>query len=168
MWTRHGPLTKPAMFYVFQDKASGANKAFTCTGFPGGASSEEPACQFRRHKRQGGVQCLGREDPLEKETATHSSILAWEIPRTEEPGGLQSTGPQRVSRKHSFCCPSGSVTKESACHAGDLGLIPGSGGSSGDGNGNPLQHAWLENPMDGGAWRATVHGVTRNQTRVSN
>ena len=42
------------------------------------------------------VQSLGWEDPLEKETATHSSILAWEIPWTEEPGGLQSTGPKRV------------------------------------------------------------------------
>ena len=42
------------------------------------------------------VQSLGREDPLEKEMATHSSILAWEIPWTEEPGGLQSMGSQRV------------------------------------------------------------------------
>ena len=42
------------------------------------------------------VRSLGREDPLEKEMATHSSILAWEIPQTEEPGGLQSTGSQRV------------------------------------------------------------------------
>ena len=42
------------------------------------------------------VQSLGQEDPLEKEMATHSSILAWEIPWTEEPGGLQSTGSQRV------------------------------------------------------------------------
>ena len=42
------------------------------------------------------VQSLGREDSLEKEMATHSSILAWRIPRTEEPGGLQSTGSQRV------------------------------------------------------------------------
>ena len=42
------------------------------------------------------VQSLGREDPLEKEMATHSSILAWRIPWTEEPGGLQSTGLQRV------------------------------------------------------------------------
>ena len=43
-----------------------------------------------------GVQFLGQEDPLEKEMATHSSILAWEIPWTEEPGGLQSMGSQRV------------------------------------------------------------------------
>ena len=42
------------------------------------------------------VRSLGREDPLEKEMATHSSILAWEIPWTEEPGGLQSMGSQRV------------------------------------------------------------------------
>ena len=42
------------------------------------------------------VQSLGQEDPLEKEMATHSKILAWRIPWTEEPGGLQSTGSQRV------------------------------------------------------------------------
>ena len=42
------------------------------------------------------TRSLGREDPLEKEMATHSSILAWRIPWTEEPGGLQSTGLQRV------------------------------------------------------------------------
>ena len=42
------------------------------------------------------IRLLGQEDPLEKEMATHSSILAWKIPRAEEPGGLQSRGPQRV------------------------------------------------------------------------
>ena len=46
--------------------------------------------------QETGVQSLGWEDPLEKEMATHSSILAWRIPWTEEPGGLQSTGLQRV------------------------------------------------------------------------
>ena len=46
--------------------------------------------------RDTQVRSLGREDPLEKEMATHSSILAWRIPWTEEPGGLQSTGSQRV------------------------------------------------------------------------
>ena len=54
-----------------------------------------------------------------------------------------------------------SVGKESACHAGDLGSIPGSGRSPGEGNGNPLQYSCLENPMDRGAWRPTVHGVAR-------
>ena len=46
--------------------------------------------------QETGAQSLGREDPLEKEMATHSRILAWEIPRTEEPGGLQSMGSQKV------------------------------------------------------------------------
>ena len=46
--------------------------------------------------RETWVRCLGREDPLEKEMATHSSILAWRIPWTGDPGGLQSTGLQRV------------------------------------------------------------------------
>ena len=53
--------------------------------------------------------------------------------------------------------PGGSDSKESACSAG-LGSIPGSGKSSGEGNGNPLQYSCLENPMDRGAWRAIVHG----------
>ena len=57
--------------------------------------------------------------------------------------------------------PGGSDGKASACNAGDLGSIPGSGRSPGEGNGNPLQHSCLDNPMDRGAWRATVHGVTR-------
>ena len=52
----------------------------------------------------------------------------------------------------------------SACNVGDLGLIPGSGRSPGEGNGNPLQYSCLENPMDGGAWWATVHGVAKSRT----
>ena len=54
--------------------------------------------------------------------------------------------------------PHSSVSKESACNAGDLGLIPGLGRSLGEGNGNPLQYSCLENPMDGGAWRASLWG----------
>ena len=52
------------------------------------------------------------------------------------------------------------ATKKRSCNVRDLGLIPGSGRSPGEGNGNPLQYSCLENPMDGGAWWATVHGVT--------
>ena len=59
---------------------------------------------------------------------------------------------------------SGSDRKESAYKAGDLGLIPGSGKSPGEGNGNPLRYSCLENPMDGEAWQATVHGVTKSWT----
>ena len=56
--------------------------------------------------------------------------------------------------------PGGSDGKESACSAGDLGSIPGLGRSPLEGNGNPLQYSCLENSMDGGAWWATVHGVS--------
>ena len=52
----------------------------------------------------------------------------------------------------------------SAYKAGDLGSVPGLGTSPGDGNGNPLQYSSLENPMDGGAWWATVHGVAELDT----
>ena len=58
-----------------------------------------------------------------------------------------------------FTCSS--VGKESACKAGDLGLVSGMGRYPGEGNGNPLQYSCLENPLDRGAWWATVHGVTR-------
>ena len=57
--------------------------------------------------------------------------------------------------------PDVSVVKNPSANAGDTGLIPGSGRSPGRGNGNPLQYSCLENPMDRGAWRATVHGVQR-------
>ena len=57
--------------------------------------------------------------------------------------------------------PHSSVSKESACNAGDPGSISGSGRSPGEGNGNPLQYYFLENAMDRGAWWATVHGVAR-------
>ena len=56
---------------------------------------------------------------------------------------------------------------ESAYSAGDPGLIPGLGRSPGEGNGNPRHYSCLENPMDRGAWRATVHGVTKSQTQWS-
>ena len=93
---------------------------------------------------------------LEKEMATHSSVLAWRIPGT---GSLVG------------CClwgRKGSEVKVSASNAGDPGLIPGSGRSPGERNGYPIQYSCLENSMDRGAWRATVHGVTKSQTRLSN
>ena len=57
--------------------------------------------------------------------------------------------------------PHSSVSKESACNAGNLGLIPGSGRSPGERNGNLLQSSCLENSMDREVWQATVHGVAR-------
>ena len=64
--------------------------------------------------------------------------------------------------------PGGSVVKNPPANVGDMGLIPGSGRCPGGGNGNPLQYSCLENPMDKGAWRATVHGVAKSQTGLSN
>ena len=61
----------------------------------------------------------------------------------------------------------GSDGKASTCNAGDLGSIPELGRSSGEGNGNPLQYSCLENSMDGGTWRATVHGVAKSRTRLN-
>ena len=63
--------------------------------------------------------------------------------------------------------PGGSEGKESACNVGDPGLIPGLGRSPGEGHGNPLQYSCLENPMDGGAWQAIVHGVTKSRIQLS-
>ena len=61
--------------------------------------------------------------------------------------------------------------KDSTCNAGDtgdMGLIPGLGRSPGGGNGNPLPYPCLENPLDSGAWWATVHGFTESQTQLNN
>ena len=78
--------------------------------------------------------------------APHSSTLAWRIPWMEEPGRLESTGSLRVG--HDW--------------ATSLSLS-----CIGEGNSNPLQYSCLENHMDGGAWWATVHGVAKSRTRLS-
>ena len=97
---------------------------------------------------------------LEKEMSTHSSVLAWRIPGTGEPGGLPSMGSHRVghdwsdlaaavSRGHQGF-PGGAVVKNLPANAGAVGSISGSGISPGEGNGNPLQYSWLGNLMDRG------------------
>ena len=117
---------------------------------------------------------------LEKEMATHSSVLAWRIPGTGKPGSLQSMGLRRVGHDWGDLAaaataaaglfqgiPGGSDGKESACNAGDLGLIPWSGRSPGEGNGYPIQYSCLENSIGRGAWWATVHGVAKGWTQLS-
>jgi len=64
--------------------------------------------------------------------------------------------------------PGGSVVKNLLINAGDMGSIPGLGRSPGGGNGNPLQYSCLGNPMDRGAWQATVHGVTNATEQLNN
>ena len=61
----------------------------------------------------------------------------------------------------------GSDSKESTCNVGDLASVPGLGRSPGGGHGDPFQYSCPENPMDRGAWQATVHGVTKSQTGLS-
>ena len=102
MWWNWTYPTKPyGRFYHIYPKARAFNPpysqilsfkfTYSGKGFPGGSAVKNlPAMQ------ESWIQSLGREDPLEKRMATHSSILAWRIPWTEEPGGLQSTGSQRV------------------------------------------------------------------------
>ena len=68
---------------------------------------------------------------------------------------------------HSEGFPGGPVVKNPHANAGDAGLIPELGTSPEEGNGNPFQYSCLENPMDGGAWWATVHGVAKSRTRLS-
>ena len=63
--------------------------------------------------------------------------------------------------------PGGSVIKNPPANAGNTGSIPGSGGSPGEGNSNPLQYSYLENLMDRGDWRAIVHGVAKSWTQLN-
>ena len=85
---------------------------------------------------------------LEKETATHSSTLAWKIPWTEEPGRLQSVGSWRAG--HDWAT-SVSVSLSLSC--------------IGEGNSNPLQCCCLKNPRDEGAWWAAIYGIAQSWTR---
>ena len=103
------------------------------------------------------VRSQDREDPLEKAMAIHSSTLAWKIPWTEKPDRLRGYSPwgrkesDTTERLHFHF----SVVKNPPANAEDtrdMSSIPGLGRSPGEGNGNPLQHSCLENPMDRGAW----------------
>ena len=79
---------------------------------------------------------------------------------------LPGTGVGVVSRWWGYMCDflGGSVVRNPPANAGDAGLISGWGRSPGEGNDNPLQYSCLENPMERGAWKAAVHGVTESQT----
>ena len=75
--------------------------------------------------------------------------------------------PLDESHRHSGGFPGSSGVKNPPANAGDVGSIPGSGRTPAEENGNPLQYSCLKNPMNRGAWRATVHSVTKSQTRLS-
>ena len=95
-----------------------------------GSWKEKPFC-VRSLKSKGQIQIINREGTHCRDMGAKNSIMTCLV------------------AKHG---------KTSDYNAGDLGSIPGSGSSPGEGNGNPLQYSCLENPMDGGAWQATVHG----------
>ena len=78
----------------------------------------------------------------------------------------QNTCATGLRSEYYSCFPGGAEVKAFACSVGDLGSIPGSGRSPGEGNGYPLQYSCLENPMDRGAWWATVHGVAKSRTQL--
>ena len=111
--------------------------------------------------------------------ASHSSVLAWRISGTGEHGGLPSESAQSQTRlkrlsSSSMCDTWASqvvaLVKNLPATAGgtrDTGSIPVSGRSLGVGNGNPLQYSCWGNPMDRKAWQATIHGVTKSQTQLS-
>ena len=87
-------------------------------------------------------------------------VETWSPSRQEKEGWIY-LGYSKV-----WAFPDGSAGKESACKAGDVGLIHGSGRSPGEGNSNPLQYSCLENPVDKGACQATVYRVPKSQTRL--
>ena len=128
-------------------------------GFLDGSAGKESACNVGYTGDMGSI--LGSErPPLEKEMATHSSMLAWKIPWAQELAGLQSMGLQRVKHvwapntqaSNSRCifspikCAHSTLNskkkKESTCNAGDPGSIPGSGRSTGEEIVYPLQYSW--------------------------
>ena len=123
------------------------------------------------------------KDPLEKDMATHRSILAWEIPWTEEPGGLQSMG---LQKSQTWLSTEKAMAPHSSTLAWKIPWTEEPGGLQsmgllwvghdwatslslsciGEGNGNPLQCSCLENPRDGGAWWAAVYGVAQSRTQL--
>ena len=128
-----------------------ANAAY---GRPRWLSDKESTYQCRRLRRRGFDPWV-RKIPLEKKMASHSGVLAWRIPRTEEPGGLQSVKSQAVG--YNWACTHNSASQ---------GLFMWLYFITGEGNGNPLQYSCLEKPMDRGAWQAMVHRVLKSRTRL--
>ena len=130
-------------------------------GFPGGSDSKEAACNAGdpglipgsgRSPGGNALQCSCLGNPMDRRT--------WR----DTVRGVANSSPHkdRFHAKRSSVSPDGSDGEESACNAGDAGLI-----QVREGNGNPLQDSCLENPLDRGSWQATVHGVTKSRTRLS-
>ena len=122
-------------------------------GFRGGFSQQ--TCLF--------LFCLEEMSPTFTQLQMQEDQDLFKICRTVFMGRWMVLRASLMVKNHG----NGSDGKESACNVGDPGSIPGSGRSSGGGQGNPLQCSRLENSMDRGAWRATVHGVSKSRARLS-
>ena len=108
--------------------------------------------------------------------ATHSSVLAWRIPGRGSLVGCRLWGRtesdtteamQQQQQTNRYASQMAEMVKNLPANMGDLGSIPGSGRSAEEGNGNPLQYSCLENSMDRETLRATVHGIAKRQTQLS-
>ena len=129
------------------------------------------------HERKAITESVAAEQPGDSHSGSSPEHPHGENPRVcsqrrcsfcaSTINGLIWSGTHWKYHSPSQGCPGGSDSKEYACNAGDPGSNHGSGRSPGEGNSYPLQYPCLENPMGRGAWRATVHGVTKSQTRLS-
>ena len=142
-------------------------------GFPGSTSGKGPACQSRTLKKHGFNPWIGKipwrrawqPTPVLLPEESHGQMGWWATVYRVIKNWTQ------LKRFSTRSClefgvfldfPGGSGIKESACNGGHPGSIPGLGRSPGEGNGNPLQYSYLENPMDGRVWQATLHGVEKS------
>ena len=134
--------------------------------FPGGSLGKESSCNV------GGPNSIPESGRC---PGGRHVFFRGEFPRTKSLascspwGHKESDMTEQLSTAHIFRAglPRWLSGKESTCQAGEASLIPGSERSAGGGHGNPLQYSCLRNPMDGGAWWATVHRVTKSWTQVS-
>ena len=134
-------------------------------------SWEAPIKGYQRLQINSQMKRYSEWHPKQRSFSPHGAWnLAWwhlELFLFSSVEALQKGPKSYPSGFYGGCFPGGSEDKASPCNAGDWGSIPGLGRSPGEGNGNPLQYSCLENPMDRGAWWATVHGVAKNQTWLS-
>ena len=127
-----------------------------------GLKGVQPPLPFGERTRDWSPGHAGKEGPQLSSTGPSQGF-----PRAAAHVGVFSRGTTRIFHL-TASKPFSSDGKASACNVGDLGLIPGSGRSPGEGNGNPLEYSCLGNSMDGGTWWPTVHRVAKSRTRLSN
>ena len=151
-----------------------------------GSPPASPSLGFSRQEHWSGVPFPSPMHESEKWKWSHSVVSnsvwpqrrqptrllhPWEFPGKNTGVGchrlLWTEGLPISKTAEKLGLPCSSNSKESACNAGDSGSIPELGRSSREGSGNPLQYSCLENPMDRGTWWATVHGIAKSQTRLS-